>query len=184
MSTAPAPTGTLSRRGTHEPTGPQTQPFDTMPGLAGRTRMGLVPDLLAVGARLVFAVDALALGQICYGGYVSSDASGGVRPATGTPSLTSATWVAVSPEGTTVYDAPFNGRGVAVFSPAPAGQLTNAACVSNDGSGGACADLPGRTTDRGHPLASTPRIPPTSPGSLSSPAGTGPDANSRIRTTG
>jgi hypothetical protein len=30
MFTAPAPTGALSRRETHEPTGPQTKPFDTV----------------------------------------------------------------------------------------------------------------------------------------------------------
>ena len=38
MSTAPAPTGALSPRGTYPPTGPQTQPFDTIRRQPGRTR--------------------------------------------------------------------------------------------------------------------------------------------------
>jgi hypothetical protein len=114
MSTAPAPTGALSRRGTHAPTGPQTKPLHTMRRLAGRA-----------------------------------------------PSLTGAAWLAVSPDGTTVYDAPFNGGAGAVFNPAPAGHLTTAGCLFDDGSGGACADLPGHATDRRHPLASIARTPPT-----------------------
>jgi hypothetical protein len=36
MSTAPAPTGALSRRETHEPTGLQTKPFATTGRPAGR----------------------------------------------------------------------------------------------------------------------------------------------------
>lgn len=140
MSTAPAPTGALSRRGTHEPTGPQTKPFDTMRRLAGRLPIGLVLGVPAVGAQLVFAFDALALGQISDGGCLSSDGSGGLPTATGAPSLTGATSVAVSPEGTTVCAA-FNCRAVAVFNRAPADQLTYAGCVSDDGSGGLCADL-------------------------------------------
>jgi hypothetical protein len=36
MSTAPAPTGALSRREAHAPTGPQTKPFDTTSHPAGR----------------------------------------------------------------------------------------------------------------------------------------------------
>jgi hypothetical protein len=138
MSTASAPTGALSRRERHPPTGPQTKPFDTTRRPAGRIPIGRVLGLLAVGVQLVFAVDVLASGQISYGGCVSSDGC-----ATGAPSLTGAISVAVSPDGTTVYVAAFNGRAVAVFNRAPAGQLNNAGCVSNDGSGGACADLPG-----------------------------------------
>ena len=38
MSTAPSPTGALSRRETHAPTGPQTRPFDTTSHPAGRTQ--------------------------------------------------------------------------------------------------------------------------------------------------
>ena len=83
MSTAPAPTGALSRRGTHEPTRPQTQPFDTMRRLAGRLRIGL---------------SALASGQISYAGCVSADGFCGLCAATDAPPLTGAMSVAVSPD--------------------------------------------------------------------------------------
>ena len=36
MSTAPSPTGALSRKETHADTGPQTKPFDTTSHPAGR----------------------------------------------------------------------------------------------------------------------------------------------------
>ena len=46
MSTAPAPTGAPSRPETHEPTGPQTKPFDTTRRPAGgvQSEMSDFPD--------------------------------------------------------------------------------------------------------------------------------------------
>ena len=89
---------------------------------------------------------AAAQGQISYDGCVSNDGSGGFCadvPGTGTP-LSYGRGVAVSPNGASVYvtgTAP--GNTVSHFFAAPQGQITYDGCVSDDGSGGLCADVPG-----------------------------------------
>jgi DNA-binding beta-propeller fold protein YncE len=50
--------------------------------------------------------------------------------------------VAVSPDGNSVYVMAVNSSAVSVFKRAPSGRLTYAGCVSNDGSGQLCADVP------------------------------------------
>jgi DNA-binding beta-propeller fold protein YncE len=143
MSTTTAPIGLPVRPETNTASGRQSRTFDATPRLGGRIRIALIVGLLAVGILLVLSAHALALGQISYGGCVSSDGSGGLCAAASGFSLTGATSVAVSPDGTTVYVTAYNGRALAVLNRAATGQLTFAGCVSDDGSGGACADLPG-----------------------------------------
>src|SRR5918911_314820 len=50
---------------------------------------------------------------------------------------------AVSPDGRSLYVAGHKGAGVSVFRRAAEGQLAYEGCVSDSGSGGACAELPG-----------------------------------------
>jgi DNA-binding beta-propeller fold protein YncE len=58
--------------------------------------------------------------------------------------LTDARWVTVSPDGTSAYAASYGSGAVTIFDRAPDGALTQkpgpAACVSDDGTGGSCAD--------------------------------------------
>jgi sugar lactone lactonase YvrE len=143
MSIASTPAGLSVRPETNSASGPQARTFDPTPRLAGRIRIALILGLLTLGIQLALSANALALGQLSYGGCVSSDGSSGLCAAASGSSLTGATSVAVSPDGTTVYVTAYNGRALAVLNRAPTGQLTYAGCVSDDGSGGACADLPG-----------------------------------------
>jgi DNA-binding beta-propeller fold protein YncE len=75
-------------------------------------------------------------------GCISDSGSGGAC-ADGT-ALEEATWVTVSPDGESAYVASGGSNAVAVFDRASDGTLTQkagtAGCISNDGSGGACAD--------------------------------------------
>src|ERR1019366_4674968 len=82
-------------------------------------------------------------GQISYDGCVSDTGSGGLcADAPGTP-LTGASAVAVSSDGKSVYVTSFSADTIANFSAAPPAQLTFSGCISDDGSGGQCADAPG-----------------------------------------
>src|SRR3954470_19237639 len=100
--------------------------------------------VLAVVIPLAAAGNASALGQISYGGCISNDGSGGLcGPANGNP-LTNPTDVAGRPDGRTVYVTGGGSAALAVLDRSPGGQVTYAGCVSDDGSGGACADLPGK----------------------------------------
>src|ERR1019366_1341696 len=82
-------------------------------------------------------------GQLTYDGCVSNDGSGGLcGDAPGTP-LSGAESVAVSPDGRSVYVASATSGTITHFFAAPGGQLTYDGCISNDGSGGRCADAPG-----------------------------------------
>jgi 6-phosphogluconolactonase (cycloisomerase 2 family) len=97
-----------------------------------------------VAVQLGAAGNASALGQITYGGCISGDGSGGLcGSANGSTALDGARASDISPDGRQLYVASFNGSAVVVFDRAPGGQITYAGCVSNDGSGGKCADLPG-----------------------------------------
>ena len=83
-------------------------------------------------------------GQLTWDGCVSDDGSGSACldvPGTGTP-LATPTDVAVSPDGASVYAVSFSGTVSHLFAN-PQGQLSWDGCVSNDGSGGTCADVPG-----------------------------------------
>jgi DNA-binding beta-propeller fold protein YncE len=108
---------------------------------------------LAVSAFvLATAESAFAVGQISYDGCVSIEGSGGLcAPTSG--ALAGADSVAVSPDGGSVYATGLSGSGVSVFRRAPHGQITFDGCVSDDGSAGKCADLPGAPLN--HPNAVT-----------------------------
>jgi DNA-binding beta-propeller fold protein YncE len=86
---------------------------------------------------------AAPAGQISYDGCVSGDGSGGACAVASPDALGNPTSVAVSPNGKSVYVAAANPGAVSHFFAAPAGQLTYDGCVSNDGSGGRCANAPG-----------------------------------------
>ena len=86
---------------------------------------------------------AAPAGQLTYDGCVSNDGSGGFCAVARGDALTDVTSVAVSPDGKSVYATAGEPAAVSHFFVAPAGQLTYDGCVSNDGSGGACADAPG-----------------------------------------
>jgi DNA-binding beta-propeller fold protein YncE len=91
---------------------------------------------------------AAAAGQLTWDGCVSDDGSGGFCadiPGTGSP-LAGANGVAVSADGASVYVTSFGPGTVSHLFAAPHGQLTWDGCVSDDGSGGSCADVPGSTT--------------------------------------
>ena len=82
-------------------------------------------------------------GQLSYDGCVSSDGSGGFcADAPGTP-LDGADGVAVSPDSRSVYVVSGFSNTVTHFFAAPQGQLSYDGCVSDNGSGGLCADAPG-----------------------------------------
>ena len=90
-------------------------------------------------------------GQLSWDGCVSSDGSGGTCldvPGSGTP-LSTPTGVAVSPDGASVYAVSFDGTVSHFFANPAQGQLSWDGCVSDDGSAGTCADVPGT----GAPLA-------------------------------
>ncbi len=86
---------------------------------------------------------AAPAGQLTYDGCVSNDGSSGACAAARGDALTDVTSVAVSPDGKSVYATAGNPAAVSHFFAAAGGQLTYDGCVSNDGSGGACADAPG-----------------------------------------
>jgi DNA-binding beta-propeller fold protein YncE len=99
--------------------------------------------VLAIASLSVLVQAAAAGDDISYEGCVSSDGSGGLcADAPGTP-LDGAASVAVSPDGKSVYVTSAGSGTITHFLAAAGGQLTFDGCVSNDGSGGACADAPG-----------------------------------------
>lgn len=117
----------------------RTTPDSTMSRLLAWTAGVALAAVLC----LTMAEGASALGQISFGGCVSGDGSAGFcadvpgNPVDGPQSA------AISPDGNHLYAVGQSANAVAVFGRAPHGQLTYAGCVSNDGSGGACADVPG-----------------------------------------
>jgi DNA-binding beta-propeller fold protein YncE len=112
---------------------------------------------LAAGVFVLATADsAFAVGQITNGGCVSPDGSGGLCGATGSLALDGADGVAVSPDGESVYATGLTGQGVSVFKRAAAGQLSYEGCVSDNGSGGKCTDLPGAPLDEVSPVTVSP----------------------------
>jgi DNA-binding beta-propeller fold protein YncE len=86
---------------------------------------------------------AAPAGQLSYDGCISGDGSGGTCGVASPAALTDPRSVAISPDGKSVYVAGFQPGAVSHFFAAPHGQLTYDSCISNDGSGGACAKAPG-----------------------------------------
>ncbi len=99
---------------------------------------------------------AAPAGQLTYDGCVSNDGSGGTcADAPGTP-LLGADAVAVSPDGKSVYVTSASSGTITHFFAAPGGQLTYDGCVSNGGSGGACADAHGNSLEDPDAVAVSP----------------------------
>jgi hypothetical protein len=90
-----------------------------------------------------------AQGRLGYDGCVSDDGSGGQCadvPGTGSP-FSRVVAVAVSPNSASVYTVSLNNATlVHLFADPSQGQLSYDGCVSDDGSGGTCADIPGTGT--------------------------------------
>jgi DNA-binding beta-propeller fold protein YncE len=97
-----------------------------------------------------------ATGDITYDGCISNDGSGGsCGSAPGSP-LTGPKGVAVSPDGKSVYVASGAAGTITHFFAAPGGQLSYDGCISNDGSGGKCADAPGSPLEDANAVAVSP----------------------------
>ncbi len=98
---------------------------------------------LSLAGSWLLAADAGAVGEISYDGCISNDgSSGSCADAPGTP-LTGPNGVAVSPDGKSVYVVSSGSNAIVHFFVAPGGQLSYDGCISDDGSGGLCADAPG-----------------------------------------
>ena len=90
----------------------------------------------------VSVFDRDANGAITFGGCVSDDsANTGCANPPGNP-LSGADDVEVSPDGNQVYVTGLSSQAVSVLGRASGGQVTYEGCVSDDGSGGLCGDLP------------------------------------------
>jgi hypothetical protein len=125
-----------------------------MAGTAGRigdrrrgSFVGMMVGLVFVTVALGRPVAAQAVGELSYDGCFGAGA--GCTVVAGGP-LTGADSVAVSPNGGSVYVASKGihvGDGaVAHFFVGAQGRLGYDGCVSDDGSGGQCADVPGSGT--------------------------------------
>jgi DNA-binding beta-propeller fold protein YncE len=128
-------------------------PGDGSP-LADVTSIAVSPNaasLYAIGDGTVSHLFAnVAQGQLSWDGCVSNGGSGGTCadiPGSGKP-LSAGKSVVVSPDGSSVYVVS-GGTVSHLFANPDQGQLTWDGCISDDGSGGTCADLPGN----GAPLA-------------------------------
>jgi DNA-binding beta-propeller fold protein YncE len=107
------------------------------------TRLALILSVALLSLGVLAAPGSAAVGDISYEGCVSNDGSGGLcADAPGTP-LRGAGGVAVSPDGKSVYMTSFTSGTISHFFVGPQGRLTFDGCISNDGSGGLCADAPG-----------------------------------------
>lgn len=95
-------------------------------------------------------------GQIKYDGCVSDDGSGGACLSLSRGGLAGVTNVAVNPVTAAVYTATYRGGIVSEFPTLSGGQLTIGGCVSEDGSGGACEDAPGKLLEGAGGLAVSP----------------------------
>ena len=116
--------------------------------LSGADSVAVSPNgrsvyVVSVSSHTLTHFFAAAAGQLTYDGCISSDGSGGACATASPDALTDPTSVAVSPDGKSVYVAAAQPGAVSHFFAAPAGQVTYDGCISNDGSGGACADAPG-----------------------------------------
>jgi DNA-binding beta-propeller fold protein YncE len=125
-------------------------PGSTTP-LAGASAVAVSPNGASVytandfGPTLAHFFANPSQGQLSWDGCVSNDGSGGTCgdvPGTGSP-LTGPDGVAVSPNGASVYASSLGGTLSHLFANPSQGQISWDGCVSNDGSGGTCADIPG-----------------------------------------
>lgn len=123
------------------------------PGLAGVERVAVSPNGAEVYTaspfnNVVSAFNADGQGRLSIGGCVSQDGSGGACEAAPATVLREARDVAVSPDGASLYVASRSGT-ISRMAVNSDGSVHWGECVSSDGSGGACKDVPGS----GKPLA-------------------------------
>jgi DNA-binding beta-propeller fold protein YncE len=101
----------------------------------------------AEGANTLAVFGRAPGGQIAYAGCVSENGSGGLCASTPAKALDGPTSIAISQDGKSLYVSSQERSAVSVFDRAPEGQLAWAGCVSDTGSGGFCADVPGKPLD-------------------------------------
>jgi DNA-binding beta-propeller fold protein YncE len=140
--------GCISKDGSGGLCGPASES-----ALKGADAVAISPDgrTAYVAARegdAVAVLDRAPGGQLTYAGCVSDGGSAGACGDVPANALDGVTSLEVSPDGRSVYAGSANSDTIAVFDRAAGGQLTYAGCVSNNGSGGQCAD------PTGAPLAS------------------------------
>jgi DNA-binding beta-propeller fold protein YncE len=93
-------------------------------------------------SRSVSHFGAAPAGQLNFAGCVSDDGSGGACADVPGARLDLPSAIAFSSDGDSVYVADFFTSSVLHFAASPTGQLTFVDCVSDDGSGGFCTDVP------------------------------------------
>ena len=116
--------------------------------ITGASSVAVSPDgksvyVAAITANSVTRFDRASNGALAFAWCFSDDGSAGeCGDLAGSP-LTGADAVAVTPDGTSVYVAAYTAASVAHFSRDSVGAITWQGCVSDDGSGGVCANAPG-----------------------------------------
>ena len=81
-------------------------------------------------------------GQLTFGGCVAQTGADGCTDIPGS-AFDGTISIAVSPDGQSLYALNIGSSSLSQFSIAPQGQVTFVRCFSDDGSGGACTDVPG-----------------------------------------
>ena len=99
---------------------------------------------------------AVPTGQLTFAGCVSQNGSGGTCADVPGAAFDGTFSLALSPTGNSLYVSADTSNSVTHFGAVPTGQLTFAGCVSQNGSGGTCADVPGAAFDAPSPLAVNP----------------------------
>ncbi len=119
-------------------------------GIVGKcrwARLGLLVLAALVSLGVLAQPGSAAIGDLSYHGCVSNDGSGGLCADTpGTP-FSGADAEAVSPDGKSLYVTSFTSGTISHFFVGTQGKLSYDGCISNDGSGGLCADAPGTPLD-------------------------------------
>jgi len=97
-----------------------------------------------------------AAGRLAFADCTSNDGSGGVCAGFLAGPLDGAASVTISPGGGSVYVASAFADSISHFSVGTSGVLTYQSCLSNDGLGGVCSDVPGAPLDAPISAATSP----------------------------